>query len=76
MLNDYFTIMVDCITREDGMLDKFIGDAIMAGFGVPISNGDDEDRAVRAGIAMISELWEWNQERSPMVKYPSTWDWA
>lgn len=63
MLNDYFTIMVDCITREEGMLDKFIGDAIMAGFGLPISHGDDEDRAVRAGIAMISELWEWNQER-------------
>jgi adenylate cyclase len=63
MLNDYFTIMVDCITREEGMLDKFIGDAIMAGFGLPISHGDDEDRAVRAGIAMITELWEWNQER-------------
>lgn len=63
MLNEYFTIMVDCITREEGMLDKFIGDAIMAGFGVPISHGDDEDRAVRAGIAMIKELWEWNVER-------------
>lgn len=63
MLNEYFTIMVDCITREEGMLDKFIGDAIMAGFGIPLSHGDDEDRAVRAGISMISELWEWNQER-------------
>jgi len=63
MLNEYFTIMVDCITREEGMLDKFIGDAIMAGFGIPISHGDDEDRAVRAGISMIKELWEWNVER-------------
>lgn len=63
MLNEYFTIMVDCITREEGMLDKFIGDAIMAGFGIPLSHGDDEDRAVRAGISMISELWEWNVER-------------
>lgn len=63
MLNEYFTIMVDCITREGGMLDKFIGDAIMAGFGIPVPHGDDEDRAVRAAIAMIVELWEWNVTR-------------
>lgn len=63
MLNEYFTIMVECISREGGMLDKFIGDAIMAGFGVPLPREDDEDRAVRAGISMIRELWEWNKER-------------
>ncbi len=63
MLNEYFTIMVDCITREGGMLDKFIGDAMMAGFGIPVSHDDDEDRGVRAAIAMIVELWEWNVER-------------
>lgn len=63
MLNEYFTIMVECISREGGMLDKFIGDAIMAGFGIPIAHEDDEDRAVRAGISMIRELWEWNKER-------------
>ncbi len=63
MLNEYFTIMVDCITREGGMLDKFIGDAIMAGFGIPVAHDDDEDRSVRAAIAMIVELWEWNIKR-------------
>ena len=63
MLNEYFTIMVDIITREGGMLDKFIGDAIMAGFGIPVSYDDNEDRAVRAAIAMITELWEWNVVR-------------
>ncbi|MDC0073994.1 GAF domain-containing protein [Alphaproteobacteria bacterium] len=62
-LNEYFTVMVDCISREEGMLDKFIGDAIMAAFGLPISHDDDEDRAVRASISMIRELWEWNVER-------------
>lgn len=46
-LNQYFTMMVDCITREGGMLDKFIGDAIMACFGLPVAQGDDPDRAVR-----------------------------
>ena len=70
MLNDYFTIMVDCITREGGMLDKFIGDAIMAGFGIPVSYDDNEDRAVRAAIAMIVELWEWNVERAARGEAP------
>ncbi|MCH8166504.1 MAG: hypothetical protein IIC03_01025 [Proteobacteria bacterium] len=70
MLNEYFTIMVDIITREGGMLDKFIGDAIMAGFGIPVSHDDDEDRAVRAAIAMIVELWEWNVEREARGEDP------
>jgi adenylate cyclase len=63
LLNEYFTIMVDCIQREGGMLDKFIGDAIMAAFGLPVGHDDDEDRAVRAAIAMITELRKWNAQR-------------
>ncbi len=63
LLNEYFTIMVDCISKEGGMLDKFIGDAIMAAFGIPVPHEDDEDRGVRAGIDMIKSLWEWNAER-------------
>jgi adenylate cyclase len=62
-LNDYFTMMVDCINREGGMLDKFIGDAIMACFGLPVAHEDDPDRAVRTSINMIRSLWEWNSER-------------
>lgn len=70
MLNEYFTLMVDCITDEGGMLDKFIGDALMAGFGIPIAHDDDEDRAVRAGINMITVLWDWNAKREAQGKLP------
>ncbi|MBF0250198.1 MAG: GAF domain-containing protein [Alphaproteobacteria bacterium] len=64
LLNEYFEIMVDCITSEGGMLDKFIGDAIMAAFGIPLAHDDDEDRGVRAAIAMMTRLAEWNVKRT------------
>ncbi|MCG2584506.1 GAF domain-containing protein [Massilia sp. TS11] len=70
LLNEYFTLMVDCIQREEGMLDKFIGDAIMAAFGIPVSHEDDADRAVRTAIAMIRELWHWNEARAGEGKLP------
>jgi len=63
LLNEYFTLMVDCIRAEGGMLDKFIGDAIMAAFGVPLKHDDDEDRAVRVAINMKKTLAKWNVER-------------
>ena len=63
-LNEYFTRMYDCINKEEGMIDKFIGDAIMAAFGTPIAHDDDEDRALRAGIGMIQSVWDWNDERA------------
>lgn len=63
LLNDYFERMVDCISEQGGMLDKFIGDAIMASFGLPVPGEDDEDRALRAAVAMIRSLWAWNRER-------------
>ena len=70
LLNEYFEIMVECITEQGGMLDKFIGDAIMAAFGLPISHEDDEDRGVKAGINMISRLWKWNELREKDGKPP------
>jgi adenylate cyclase len=70
LLNEYFTIMVECITNEEGMLDKFIGDAVMAGFGVPLPHADDADRAVRAAITMNTELNAWNQKRLEKGHHP------
>ncbi len=70
LLNEYFDIMVEAISEQGGMVDKFIGDAIMAAFGIPVGHDDDEDRGVRAGINMISRLWEWNVEREKEGKMP------
>jgi len=70
LLNEYFDIMVEAINEQGGMVDKFIGDAIMAGFGIPFSHEDDEDRGVRAGINMIKRLWEWNKQREKEGKMP------
>ncbi|HEY2380208.1 MAG TPA: GAF domain-containing protein, partial [Terriglobia bacterium] len=70
LLNEYFTIMVDCIQYEGGMLDKFIGDAIMAVFGTPMAHDDDADRAIRASIHMLLELNTYNQRRTADGKKP------
>jgi adenylate cyclase len=70
LLNEYFSLMVDCIQKEEGMLDKFIGDAIMAAFGIPVGHEDDADRAVRSAIAMIKTLEAWNRQRQAEGKPP------
>lgn len=63
LLNDYFTRMVGCIEAEGGMLDKFVGDLIMAVFGVPYAHEDDADRALRAAVGMQRELRAMNAAR-------------
>lgn len=70
LLNEYFTLMVDCIQKQGGILDKFIGDAIMAAFGIPFPHEDDEDRAVRAAVNMVTKLNEWNSVRAGQGKKP------
>ena len=70
LLNEYFTIMVDCITDEGGMLDKFIGDAMMCIFGTPVPHDDDPDRAVRAAIRMMTDLKVFNDKRVNEGKKP------
>ncbi|MCE9581114.1 MAG: adenylate/guanylate cyclase domain-containing protein, partial [Planctomycetes bacterium] len=46
-----------------GTVDKFIGDAVMAVFGAPVTHEDDPLRAVRAGLAMHREVAAFNKER-------------
>jgi adenylate cyclase len=62
LLTEYFTEMVDCVFRNDGTLDKFIGDSVMAQWGAPLGSKEDPDKAMRAAIEMIQELDKLNEK--------------
>src|SRR6266511_638049 len=47
-----------CIEQYGGVLEKFIGDAVMAVFGAPVAHGDDAERAVRAGLRVLEGIAE------------------
>ena len=68
LLNDYFTIMVECIQDEGGMLDKFIGDAIMAIWGAPVDHENDTQNAVMAALKMREALVNLNKKRQDRAK--------
>lgn len=63
-LNDYLQRMVDIVFEEGGIVDKFIGDAVMAVFGAPFPKPDDAVRAVRAAHRMIAELERFNEDQA------------
>ena len=60
LLNEYFTDMVDIVFAHQGVLDKYMGDMIMAVFGSVLQNADDPDNAVTVGNKMMVGLRELN----------------
>ena len=72
ILNEYLHRMVAVIFKEQGTLDKYIGDAIMAFWGAPIEREDHALRAVRSGLEMLQELddlhVDWKKREMPLLK--------
>lgn len=58
LLNEYFTVMTEEVFKNEGTLDKYMGDCIMALYGAPIVHEDDALRAVRTAVGMKRKLKE------------------
>ncbi|MCQ2592179.1 MAG: adenylate/guanylate cyclase domain-containing protein [Treponema sp.] len=72
-LNDYFARMCECVDKTSGIVDKFIGDAVMAVWGAPESAGNPEAdawNAVKAALMMRIALYHLNQQRIQEGKVP------
>ena len=69
-LNDYFSEMVDAVIEHGGVLDKFIGDGIMASFGAMDDAPNPETRAVLAGLRIKAKLAKLNGQRPVAGKDP------
>ncbi|GAC1432722.1 MAG: hypothetical protein NVS4B1_36260 [Ktedonobacteraceae bacterium] len=63
ILTGYFNLMTQQLRKHGGTVEKYIGDAVMAVFGTPITHEDDPDRAIRAALDMQAALTTFNEQR-------------
>jgi len=70
LMNEYFERVTQVIFANKGTLDKYIGDAVMALFGAPITSGGDEWNATKAAWDMQTSINEFTAEREAAGKEP------
>ena len=70
ILNTYFDVMTRIVLKYDGMLDKYMGDGLMAAFGIPLPRKDDAERAVRAALEMQEALKSLNTHLKAKLPRP------
>jgi class 3 adenylate cyclase len=56
LLSHYFDVCRDAVNRHGGVVEKFIGDAVMAVWGAPVANEDDAERAVRTALELVAAV--------------------
>ena len=69
-LNEYFSDMIDIVFKNNGTLDKIIGDELMVLYGAPISGENDTHRAVETAIEMQQKIKELNMDRKKRNEPP------
>ncbi|HET6451123.1 MAG TPA: adenylate/guanylate cyclase domain-containing protein, partial [Spirochaetia bacterium] len=62
-LNSLFEFMVECVNRNQGIVNKFLGDGFMAVFGAPIPDERNCHHALKASIEILNELAKFNSRR-------------
>ena len=66
LLNNYLGAMAEIIMAHRGTVDEFIGDAILAVFGAPVSTPEDAENAIRCALAMQAEMADVNQRNQEL----------
>jgi class 3 adenylate cyclase len=68
LLNDYYTLMMDAIGAERGIVNQMVGDGLMAIFGAPVPAEDHRQRAVLAAVQMVDLIRLFNEEQAAQEK--------
>jgi len=68
LLNDYYTLMMDAIGTQGGIVNQIIGDGLMAIFGAPLPREDHHERAVLAALQMVELIRLFNDEQTARDK--------
>ena len=68
LLNDYYTLMIDAIGGEGGIVNQMVGDGLMAIFGAPLPSQDHRQRAVLAARQMVELIRLFNEEQAAQDK--------